>query len=561
MRASALTRTRAPSPSARVGVDLLVSRKPAEAPPALGPLPPAARTDDGTTILVAPEVTSGPSTIVLLGREVDCGKITPSKPLNHGGAAAPASDGTSTQTYDKFADPWFHCFSNVGYVADNALAKLLRVRNDFAYLADVPPEPVARIRAMRGKVNALGDKKTSTAVTKMRENSQEAIRKIGLNLLSLYRDPARHDELVATYQKIYQRGLDEITADAAKIDQIVKMSPPELQQKIGDLLRQAKPLVEEVQRGVREFASRVTGGSVSETSALFSSLSSAVPIAGAIIGLASALYADIRATLAADVARARANCQGSLGEGDDYMRATLDRGFPIPWHALDFDLDCSKAVDEFAADPEGVLAFRAAMYNNLVRLYCLPLAAQELIIRWWAHASAMMSHEEVAKIFTALGNDGTFGGMLASDEQVLLVGAPIAVANGWDPYAFAAALWERSKGWSSRPPGFPNMLRREPDWPIAVTSLKDPRVYISDDPCLKGQPNNAMQVQWAILANDAFALADEIKTGKPTALMSVTRGEILGGGLSSSEKTQAGIGTVAIVGGIALGAVMLFGGK
>lgn len=549
-----LTRTRRADRSTHVGVDFLFVP-----PPAPGPLPPAVRTED--TLLVVPEVLSGPSTIVLLGKEVDCGPIVNSKPPVHEGFSAPSATGESTQVYDKFADPWFHCLGSAAYITDSALSKILRIQNDFAYLAKVPAEPTARINAMRGKVKALAEKKSSPAILKMRENSQEAIRKIGLNLLSLYRDPARHDELISTYQKIYRRGLDEIAADVAKIDQIVKMAPPELQQKIGDLIRQAKPMVDEVQRGVREFASRVTGGTVSETSALFSSLSSAVPIAGAIVGLATALYADIRATLAADVARARASCQGSLAEGDEYMRATLDRGFPIPWHALDFDLDCSKATDEFTTDPYGVLSFRAAMYNNLVRLYCLPLEAQELIIRWWAHASAMMSHEEIARIFNALGNDGTFGGMLASDEQVLLVAAPIAVANGWEPYAFATALWERSKGWSSRPPGWPNMLRREPDWPVGVESLKDPRVYITEDPCLKHQPNNAMQIQWAILARDAFALADEIKTGKPTALMSVSRSEIVSGRLTSEEKAKAGIGTVAIVGGIALGAMMLFGGK
>jgi hypothetical protein len=214
-----------------------------------------------------------------------------------------------------------------------------------------------------------------------------------------------------------------------------------------------------------------------------------------------------------------------LKDGNDYLNATIERGFPFPWHALEWVTGANPCGgltedDQFKVSPWPVTGFRAAVYNNLVRLYCLPLEAQQDVIQWWAHATAMMTHGEVARIFAALGDDHTFGGMLASDEQVLLVAAPIAVANGLDPYAFAAALWDKSRGWSASP----EMLRREEAikagdesssyWPSLASSFTDPRLGQYTDPCLKMQPNNAMQVQWAVLARDAFALVEEHKRGE-----------------------------------------------
>jgi hypothetical protein len=439
---------------------------------------------------------------------------------------------------------------------------------------------------MRAKVDANSDAVSlnNSALRDMRENSQEAIRKIGLNLVTLYKDPARRDELVAKYASVFKRAVSEIESDRTKVEQIIKMGPPELSEQLAVLMREAKPMIDEVKRGVSDFASQVVGSTAQDASKAFSSISAAVPIVGAVVALGASLYGMIEKQRAEGAERATAGCNSVLKDGNDYLNATIERGFPFPWHALEWVATTNPCGgltedDQFKVSPWPVQGFRAAMYNNLVRLYCLPLEAQQDVIRWWAHATAMMTHGEVARIFAALGDDHTFGGMLASDEQVLLVAAPIAVANGLDPYAFAAALWDRSKGWSESP----EMLRREEMiragdeastfWPSLASSFEDPRIGQYSDPCLMVQPNNAMQVQWAVLARDAFKLVEDFKIGAVTVneqiLLAVRPGEspigetfLLTGTAPTSLLTSEGLKHAAVplaIGAASSGVLVLAG--
>jgi hypothetical protein len=134
---------------------------------------------------------------------------------------------------------------------------------------------------------------------------------------------------------------------------------------------------------------------------------------------------------------------------------------------------------------------------------------------------------DVKRVFTALGNDED-GGMWASDEQVMLVAAPIAVANNIDVDRLAEELWKRSAGWRAAPA---SMLVPEPgprtgpftEVCISHCAWYDPmpssiEVVPTGPPGCAVEPANAMQAQFAVLARDAFQIVEEVKIGKLAGL-------------------------------------------
>jgi hypothetical protein len=200
------------------------------------------------------------------------------------------------------------------------------------------------------------------------------------------------------------------------------------------------------------------------------------------------------------------------------LKRTSAQGFPFPWHALDFSLDCPTPGSMTAESWHPTASQDAAAYavkTNFRRLNELdPIADVGLIApmrRWWALALQLMSYGDVAPIFRALGNDAQ-GGLWASDEQVVLVAAPIAAAYGLPIWEFAEALWNRSNGW--RDGGY--RLRPEPirSWVGDLDSDAHAVTYCAIAPA------NAMQIQWGVLARDAFALAEETKAGKSSSPLS-----------------------------------------
>ena len=533
-------------------------------------LPPAVRKSDGT--------------IVLLGEEISCG--------THVSAATPfaAIEGAdkfsiSGDQLEFFADPWWNCIGEgvggdwshrLAYVPMSAypgvLSRLSLSVTGYEYLAKVPHDAKSRVAAMRKKIEAHTGK--NKVVLLMRESSQAAVRKLALNLLSLYQDPARRIELLDTYRDIYRRAASEIAVDLTKIEEIGKKTPPELQAQLQVLLKNSKPMIDEMQRGIREIANKVTGSTTSAAAGLLSSLSSAVPIIGAVIQAGISIYENARQTIKAEEDARIAVCKNDVNESINFQKYTTDLGFPVPWHATPADLvaACNEAKDPFSLDPLRVLVFGTATYNNLVRLYCLPPDLQREIIKWWSYANAMMSDVEIAKIFDALGSD-PYGGLLASDEQVILVAAPIAAANGLPIDAFAEALWRSSNGWTERK----DLLLRQVDKQIPATSLDDVKLKweILDGVCFKDAPDNAAQIQWGVLAKKAFELVDAAKAAKVmdlptpmsvdilTALARVRSGDLT---LTTDfgapvKKPGADAGTAVAAAAILLGGFMLLKGR
>ena len=92
----------------------------------------------------------------------------------------------------------------------------------------------------------------------------------------------------------------------------------------------------------------------------------------------------------------------------------------------------------------------------------------------------------VSACFRALGGLNIWT-HLANDEQVVLVGLPIALTYKLDPRQFCEALWNRATGWS----GWPGLLTVETDTNSNTQ-----------------HPSNAWSVQWYDLALTAFMLAE-----------------------------------------------------
>lgn len=177
----------------------------------------------------------------------------------------------------------------------------------------------------------------------------------------------------------------------------------------------------------------------------------------------------------------------------------------------------------------------------------LTLTEQDFVRRWWATALAFMDDPRVAEVFHALGRDEK-GGVLASDEQVMLVAAPIAVSHGLDVDDFARRLWEQSQGWRG---GKQDSFMRagyfvQPD-------LLEPPTYSG---CKTGDESvrDAWWVQWAVLSRDAYKLATEgVLEGSVMLPISLDGGGSGGTGLQAAPV----LGGAALAGGAALGVMGL----
>lgn len=112
----------------------------------------------------------------------------------------------------------------------------------------------------------------------------------------------------------------------------------------------------------------------------------------------------------------------------------------------------------------------------------IPDPELEPVKAWFVVFTKYSTDADVDRIFM---NTGWNAQGLAGDSQVLLVAAPIARLYGFNLRAFAAELWEKSKGWAAR---------------------RD-LTHAWDD----GTIDNAGIVQWIVLCKDVFDLATEWK--------------------------------------------------
>lgn len=181
-----------------------------------------------------------------------------------------------------------------------------------------------------------------------------------------------------------------------------------------------------------------------------------------------------------------------------HIEATMSRAMVIPWHAYEvFPVTCSDPLLKRYRTDAGVSSLQMLfMKNDLYTSYeVMPAAYRTSLKRWWATAQTFISHPDVKSVFYALGIDAS-GGIVASDEQVMLVAAPIAAAYGFNVDELAIALYKKSLGWR----GAESALRE----PFDANTIPG----CSGKPAYCTFPHNAWWVQWAVLAADAFAIVE-----------------------------------------------------
>lgn len=444
----------------------------------------------------------------------------------------------------------------------------------YEYLADVPNDAYARVKAMREKITAWGSK-PSAQLDPVIEVSQENIRKFGMHISRLYRDAKAaeslgDDTLIAKLSAEMGLPVGQFLDDYTKMAPLFELSgdSPEF---INQMWSNFQPQIISVAKEAAAYIARQFAGSGAEMSKealdALGSVAGVVPVFGAVAKLMINLYSS---WMDAKAASSAAACKYFNETTAEVFKKTARFGLPPPLHILDVYPNAFMCGDE-KVGTQAQVNTQILVYDNLIKMIgmksarikgrdairivssevpALPLPDQDNISWWWNLAQSQMSHPEIEPVFRAMGRDVN-GGSFASDEQVMLVAAPIAVAYGINVDEFAEKLWSGCEGWRSRPDLF-----------LPHKYTYNTSGEVGDDILICENPvSNAMQIQLAVLTKCAFNLATELSKYKISASPGFAAEfkpspTIVKPGLASSSSVAA---PVVISGGAALAGFMVAG--
>lgn len=513
------------------------------------------------------------------------------------GAAIVAADVAS----EKFMDPLFLCFGSTkpmdnglipdGYMPEPAGAPYVITTPNamnlpadlgYGYLSAVPADAASRIAKIREKIAAYPKPRDitpgfvpKTFFESLRQASYDNLRKVAAHVTSTFSDVKN----LAALAESYGLPTNEIEKKAAKIREAGAQTSQ--YKAIDAAIREVAPIAGIIANSV---ANIVSG----QYDPAFATVLGAVQLAAnfiPVVGQAMAAMASSVSAFTLDSwKRNQEACADSVASISSIASDTLKAGFPIPLHAEEmpaFSPRCGHIPGGGEAggykttrEQENInilyrtnLAYFTAVATGLTfsataKDKGLTLTEQNFVRRWWATTLAFMDDPRVAEVFHALGRDD-HGGVLASDEQVMLVAAPIAVSHGLDVDDFARRLWERSKGWRG---GNQDSFMRAPRV-VYGSDLLAPPIAVG---CKTGDESvrDAWWVQWAVLARDAYKLATEgVLEGTVMRTISLDGGDAGGsgggvtplvGGTALAAGAAAGVlGFIPIWGALALGGVGL----
>lgn len=342
--------------------------------------------------------------------------------------------------------------------------------------------------------------------------------------------------------------VDALIRSGADARSLRKALPDSLTSAV-EVLKSLVPMVSGLVRSIGDAMSGVASG--------VTALSSFAPLVPLVGQMASVMISAATAIANERVAAQKEECR-TFTEGMRNKLAELAAdGWPTPW---DFDGPTHWAACEtksgLLSKATGKSAIPLAWVNVSFALHRLGhelgpdggLSSEGRVAlkRWWALARLHMSDDRVSNVFRA-----TRFALWANDEQVLQVAAPIAVAYGLPVHDFAMKLFERSGGWSSAP----GWLRYENVGRYDPSAGKGTVDYFC-----AGVPTNANVVQYAVLARDAFALA-EATTPNVSAVARAAALAVLGGpkGAAARAAAPSRAGAAAVEAGLLSGAAWLLG--
>lgn len=447
--------------------------------------------------------------------------------------------------YEKFEDPLYECYGikDTPYVIGeppravglgSALNRSEMNGNQpnvivgYEYLSSVKRDATSRIRAIRFKVETykMGNAQTQpwfwlptpggavrssigTIFSAAVKTSKSKLNHFADTVADTYKKVASDVKAATNFASAYGVDVQAVKDEAAS----VASSSLDSIELIDHAAKQYGPIADATMRGLNQVLESSIFSNGSNPGAADQKIADALNLVGTI---ASAFpgYGTIIAIAVQSIGQLFSNsgkvkddeCQAVREKIYTRAEETAKEGYVIPWHfdqvfppeaCFEYSGVGATGSDNMSDDQYSALSLlRKNMDYQAGRDSSNPDFSvvidpnyRNSIRKWWALTQLWMQHPKVNEVFAALGRDAA-GGVIASDEQVMLVAAPYAVANGFDVDQFAMTLYKISAGWRGAEERF---MWKTPA--MAKYSCYGSTV-----------PANAWWLQWAILANDAELL-------------------------------------------------------
>ena len=386
----------------------------------------------------------------------------------------------------------------------------------YEYLAHVPNNAHDRVAAIRAKVNAhkAGVDPRSFLMEKMTISSREKLSAFADSFVNTYKNLAANKDQAKEFAEAAGVPMEDVEREISSF--MSSVASTDTLQLVDKAIKDYGPIASTIVKGVSKVIEITSAGGSAEgkVAASLDVLAMAalvIPVYGAIVSLVLSFVSGI---LKDAEAKKDESCNRAKSYSFSRLNALLEKGVVVPWHystyfdqnicasggpgrgMLEAESLFQRLIDQgIGVDPNDGQLSSAVYDGEISSLY------RATTKKWWALAQLFMSEPRVFTVFNALGRDASGGGV-ASDEQVMLVAAPYAVANGFDVDEFAEELWKRSGGWRSAP-GTNRMLAKVRD--DAGRFWR----YPGDQIWGVLEPDNSWLLQWGVLSVAAEEIVAE----------------------------------------------------
>lgn len=406
-------------------------------------------------------------------------------------------------SFEKFADGWYYCY---GSPYKQMAEKPSAVPNiiGYDYLAAVSPNATARVAAMRRKIT-LGPTVTNGTKPLVESSVQSMYR--------LASDISRAAKTVEGRKALASRlGIPIAQVDSAIIDvgRIADKYAPGTSAFVSEIASNAADYALKL---LRDLAIHLVTKTIGESTA--AAVAESIPIIGQIIAAYTKVAGELQKYHEESF---KIYCDDWMNQLRDKIAKLTGFGYPVPWHVLDtFDITCRKPAGS-AFTPAAEKWTPTTDQNNAMNAFgavfehfrSMQVKETLAVTDWWALSTTLMADPRVGPVFASMCQD-SWGGIIGSDEQVMVVAAPIAVSFGLDVDSLARRLWTESGGWRSRV----DLVRR--------TTLDRPRYgkskgFFASGADIEGYdlycnnvPFNSYAINFVVLCRDAFRIAKSMQ--------------------------------------------------
>jgi len=440
----------------------------------------------------------------------------------------------AVSSYEKYEDPLYLCFADfppntTGYDphykidnVDEASKHVLYVHSShldagntgYEYLNIIPVSAEARVNAMRRKIDAANIKDEDVkfiasnpgkALVHVDAIAQSSFKNIS-SIVDKFQITAKDPTKIVDLSKAIGIDVSDIQKDVKTIESLIDSLGPD----VSKILEQAgESVIGYIGQGIESLLGSLgleVGAIAEDIASVAGDIASAIPFIGAAIKIIIEIM-----KLAGPQGDNSALCNDYINQTiksfvDNYAPPKGQTPFPIPWHIFEYyPPDCREfegapyypgAYDKIQKVPinddrGGNLARLGQILQiRLKQFRALPIDYRVSIARWWQLSQSLMADPRVYRVFATMCKD-TLGGTMASDEQVMCVAAPFAIANGFDIDGFAKLLWAFSNGFAA-----PDIYG--PD-DTAVLTTRDPNGIVA---CYLADPQPSEEPYYSVAVSN-----------------------------------------------------------